>query len=51
MVKNECGHSQEGNKGINGFLVCYYYNFWVVVVKNGHGLLGHATQKSAVSQE
>ena len=39
MVKNECDHSQEGN------------NFWVVVVKNGHGLLGHATQKSAVSQE
>ena len=25
--------------------------FWVVVVKNGHGLLDHETLKSAVSQE
>ena len=25
--------------------------FWVVVVKNGRGLLDHGTVKSAVSQE
>ena len=30
------------------FVVTY---FWVIVVKNGRGLLGHGTLKSAVSQE
>ena len=25
--------------------------FWVVVAKNGHGLLDHGTLKSALSQE
>ena len=53
VVKNGSGHSgqrtlklavsQEGNNGINWFLVCWY--------KNGRGLLGHGTLKSAVSQE
>ena len=49
--------SQEGNNGMNWFLVClykfrkaksYFDNFWVVVVKNGLGLLG---LKSNTSQE
>ena len=31
--------------------VCCYTYFWVVVVKNGHGLLDHGTLKSAVSEE
>ena len=25
--------------------------FWVVVIKNRHGLLDHGTQKSVISQE
>ena len=33
--------------GIYGWNVC----FWVVVVKNGRGVLDHGTLESAVSQE
>ena len=49
---------QEGINGINWFLACcfkksyfksYFNNFWMVVVKNRHGLLGPGTLKSAVS--
>ena len=51
--------SKEMN-GINWFLVfwqkfrkakSYFNNFWMVAIKNGHGLLGLGTLKSAVSQE
>ena len=46
--------------GINWFLdfriqlqeaKSYFNNFWLVLVKNGRGLLGHGTPKSTVSQE
>ena len=52
--------SQEVINGINWSLVCsykfrkaksYFDKFWVVMVKNGHCLLGLGTQKCAVSQE
>ena len=44
--------SQKEINGINWFLVCwqefrkpksYFNNFWIVVIKNGHGLLGLGT--------
>ena len=55
--------SQKRIKGINWFLVCYknsgkpkvtliiFGNFWMVVIKNGCGLLGLGALKSVVSQE
>ena len=52
--------SQKGINGINLILVCwqkfwkaksYFNNFWMLVIKNGCGLLGLGALKSAVSQE
>ena len=51
--------SWEGIIGIEWFFVWWYKfrkvksyvnNFWVIMVKNGCGLLGHGTLKYAVSQ-
>ena len=50
--------SQKWADGMDWFFACCYKfrqtkswfnDFWVSVVKNGHGLLVHETQKSAVS--
>ena len=52
--------SQEWFTRLICFFACWYNfmkiknnfnNFWMVVVKNGCGLLGHGVLKSALSQE
>ena len=52
--------SPKGINEIDWFLVCwekfgiaksYFSDFWMVVMKNGRGLLGLGTLKSAVSQK
>ena len=52
--------SQKGINGINCFFACWYKfrkakswfnDFWVAMIRNGHGLLVYDTLKSAVSWE